>query len=134
MPLIYLLFSWVVQGPLPLHTGIDVPLLFQCTDLSQNSKCNCLVGTEVLPVDLPVLRTHHLKNMENLIWKYVFKWRLQIDIICIIIIKQWKPLPAFCFRQKWGHGYNYNNNNSSNNNNVFIYWTINTLCLAKSRY
>ena len=57
----YLLFSWAVQGPLPLHTENDVPLLFERPDLSQNSKCNCLVGTEVLPA----LSNRPLKNRKG---------------------------------------------------------------------
>ena len=57
----YLLSSWAVQGPLPPHTGIDVPLLFEHTDLFQNPNCNCLVGTEVLPVDILALSKFHLK-------------------------------------------------------------------------
>ena len=57
----YLLFSWAVQGPLPLHTENDVSFLFERPDLSQNSKCNCLVGTEVLPA----LSNRQLKNRKG---------------------------------------------------------------------
>ena len=57
----YLLFSWAVQGPPPLHTENDVSLLFERPDLSQDSKCNCLVGTEVLPA----LSNRQLKNRKG---------------------------------------------------------------------